>query len=108
MRDKIVEILESYGVFKGSHPHEIDGYREQIADEILALVSEDEKNDSAYSGYMIGYKMGVGDTILRLQGQTDKEIAKRVIREYLEYVGGLNLVEVNHFENWLERRKNEK
>ena len=48
--DKIVEILESYGVFTGSHPHKIDEYRKQIAQEINASMSDE---------YSRGYVDGV-------------------------------------------------
>ena len=39
MRDQIIKILASYGVFDQAHLHEQDAYRGVIADEILALGS---------------------------------------------------------------------
>ena len=60
--------------------------------------------------YLIGYKAGVDDAILRLQGQTDKEIAKRMIEECRKHASellGVTLIaedlDMGEFINWLQQ-----
>jgi len=70
---------------------------------INSLVVEDD-----HSGYLIGYAKGVDDTILRLQGQTDEEIARGVILEYADKNPGLSATDLqalNRCNLWLARKE---
>ena len=77
---RTVEIIRQWHEAGMIMPENFQDLAKEIRVAIVCDPLEDEGDN--HSVYLIGYAEGVDDTILRLQGQTDKEIAKRVLEEF--------------------------
>jgi len=88
------------------------GHRNDIAEpsykkrdrEYWKDIEDKEDKEDNHPAYLISYAKGVDDAILRLQGQTDNEIAKRLVEEYYHSQKHPFLtISLTNFSKWLNQ-----